>query len=71
MRFILSGTKQFTKALVLDSVVMVGVLSKKSDIVEVVFVSSKAICRFGKFSELVFFGMSKSNHLRLVGDTDL
>jgi len=87
MRFILSATKQFTKALVLDSVVMVGVLTKKSDIVEVAFVSSKALCRIcrhfdsekryrrrafvssnalcriGKIFGLVFFGMSKPNHL--------
>jgi len=48
MRFILSGTKQFKKALVLDSGVMVGVLTRKSDIVEVAFVSSKALCRFGE-----------------------
>jgi hypothetical protein len=48
MRFILSGTKQFTNALVLDSMIMIGVLTKKSDIVEVAFVSSKALCRFGK-----------------------
>jgi len=34
MRFILSGTKQFTNALVLDSVIFVGILTQKSGIVE-------------------------------------
>jgi hypothetical protein len=29
-------------------VVLVGVLSKKSDVVKLAFVSSKALCRFGK-----------------------
>jgi len=71
MRFILSATKQFTKALVLYSVVMVGVLTKKSDIVEVVVVSSEALCRFGKVLGWIFFGMSMLNRLWLVGSTDL
>jgi len=40
--------KAIHKSFVLDSVVMVGVLTKKSDIVVVAFVSSKALSRFGK-----------------------